>query len=175
MYLVSLYFNEEAALKIQRLINKVADKSGNKYMIQGKVPPHITIAAFHSRDEDKVIEVLDHRIKAMKRGRIDWVSLGVFKSSVIFLMPILNEYLHNMSLSIYEGISSLENIDISKYYLPFQWMPHTTIGKKLNKEELYLAFQELDKEFSIFNGIVTRISLSKTKPYEDIAVWNLDS
>lgn len=64
---------------------------------------------------------------------------------------------------------------ISKYYLPFQWMPHTTIAKKLNKEELILAFQELEKNFTIFSGMVTRIALSKTNPYEDIIVWELDN
>lgn len=91
------------------------------------------------------------------------------------MAPILNEYLHNLSVNIYEGISLIENISISKYYLPFQWMPHTTIAKKLAKEELILAFEELEKNFNIFSGEITKIALSKTNPYEDIIVWNLDN
>ena len=54
-------------------------------------------------------------------------------------------------------------------------MPHTTIAKKLSDEELFAAFQELNKSFSIFSGLVTRIALSKTNPYEDIVVWDLNS
>ena len=54
-------------------------------------------------------------------------------------------------------------------------MPHTTIAKKLTKDELMSAFQELEKNFSILNGIVTRIALAKTNPYEDIIVWDLDN
>lgn len=175
MYLVSLYFDDKSTRKIQGFINKVAVKSGNNFMIDGKVPPHITIAAFQSNEENKVIEILDKDIKNIKSGMINWASIGVFNSSVIFLAPVLNEYLHNLSVSIYEGISSVEDVSISKYYLPFQWIPHTTIAKKLAREELMLAFEELEKHFSMFGGRITRIALSKTNPYEDIIVWDINS
>ena len=175
MYLVSLYFDDKSAMKIQGFINKVAAKSGNNFMTDNKVPPHITIAAFQTNEEDKVIEVLDKRIKDIDRGMITLASIGIFKSSVIFLAPVLNEYLHNLSVSIYEGLSLVENISISKYYAPFNWIPHTTIAKKLNREELILAFQELEKNFTIFCGMITRIELSKTNPYEVIIAWNLNN
>lgn len=175
MYLVSLYFDNKSAMKIQGFINKVAEKSGNDFMTHNNVPPHITIASFQSDEEEKVIEILDKRIKDIARGMITLASIGVFKSSVIFLAPVLNEYLYNLSVSIYEGISLVENISISKYYVPFSWIPHTTIAKKLTKEELMLAFEELEKNFTIFSGLVTRIELSKTNPYEVIIAWNLDN
>lgn len=144
-------------------------------MTHNKVPPHITIASFQTDEEEKVIEILDKRIKDIDRGMITWASIGVFKSSVIFLAPVLNKYLHNLSVSIYEGISLIENVSISEHYLPFSWMPHTTIAKKVTKEELMLAFQALEKNFTIFSGMVTRIELSKTNPYKDIIVWDLDN
>ena len=173
MYLVSLYFDNKSAVKIQGFINKVAAKSGNNFMTYNNVPPHITIASFQTNEEDKVIEILDKRSKDIDRGMITWASIGIFKSSVVFLAPVLNEYLHNLSVSIYEGISLIENIYINEHYLPFNWMPHTTIAKKLTKEELMLAVQELEKNFTIFSGMVTRIELSKTNPYEEIITWNL--
>lgn len=175
MYLVSLYFDNKTTRKIQGFINRVSEKSGNNFMTDNNVPPHITIASFQTDEEDKVIEILDKRIREIKIGMITWASIGVFKSSVIFLSPVLNEYLHNLSINIYECISSLENIEISKYYLPFQWMPHTTIAKKLNREELMLGFQELNNNFTIFSGRVIKIALSRTNPIEDIIVWNLEN
>lgn len=175
MYLVSLYFDDSTSKKIQRFINKVSNKCGNIFMTDGNVPPHITIAAFQSNDERKVIEVLDKSINSIKIGAIIFASIGVFKSSVLYLAPVLNEYLHNLSVSIHEEISLIENISISKFYLPFQWLPHATIGKKLDNEQLVIAFQELVKEFSIFNGKVTKIGLSKTNPMKEIYLWNLDT
>lgn len=173
MYLVSVYFDDESSEKIQRLINKVGDKSGNKFMIEGKVPPHITIAAFQTKEESKVIEILGNNIKDIKDTIITWASIGIFKSSVIFLAPVLNKDLHNISVCINKGLSLVDDIAISKFYLPFQWMPHTTIAKKLSREELMIAFQELEKNFTIFSGRITKIGLSSTNPYEDIIVWKL--
>ena len=173
MYLVSLYFDDKTTIKIQNLIDKVAEKSKNKFMIDNNVPPHITIGAFETNNENEVIKILDKKLKNFKGGEIIFASIGVFKSSVIFLSPVLNEYLHNLSVNIYEDLKDIDNTIISKYYMPFQWMPHTTIAKKLNNEELFLAFQELEKNFNIFNGSVTKIGLSKTNPYEDIKLWDL--
>ena len=173
MYLVSLYFDDKTTIKIQNLIDKVAEKSNNKFMIDNNVPPHITIGAFETNNENEVIKILDKKLKNFKSGEIIFASIGVFKSSVIFLSPVLNEYLHNLSVNIYEDLKDIDNTIISKYYMPFQWMPHTTIAKKLNNEELFLAFQELEKNFNIFNGSVTKIGLSKTNPYEDIKLWDL--
>lgn len=65
------------------------------------------------------------------------------------------------------------NIIISKYYLPFQWMPHTTIAKQLNRDELLIGFEELDNNFNILNGEVTKITLSSINPYRDIVVWEI--
>ena len=152
---------------------KVGDKSGNKFMIEGKVPPHITIAAFQTKEESKVVEILGDKIKDIKDTIITWASIGIFKSSVIFLAPVLNKDLHDISVCVNKVLSLVDDIAISNFYLPFQWMPHTTIAKKLSREELMIAFQELEKNFTIFSGRITKIGLSRTNPYEDIIVWEL--
>ena len=172
MYLVSLYFDDKSHEKIQKLINKAASK-GNNFMIDGNVPPHITISAFQSNKEDLVIEKLNEKMKEIKSGNIMWASVGVFKSSVVFLAPVLNEYLHNLCVNISETVSSVDDALINKYYLPFQWMPHTTIAKKLSREDVIPVFEAIEKNFSMFNGKAIRIALSKTNPHEDIVVWNL--
>ena len=173
MYLVSLYFDDNTMKKIQGYINKVAKNSGNNFMVDNKVPPHITIAGFNSYNENEVIEVLDKIIKNLGVGDVIVPSIGILKSSVIYLAPVLNEYLHSLSLEINKGLSEVKNIEINKFYSPFNWMPHITIGKKLNREELFLGLEQLEKSFSIFNGSITKISLSKTNPYKDIFIWTL--
>ena len=172
MYLVSLYFDDKSHNKIQTLINKAAVE-GNSFMIDGKVPPHITISAFQSNKEELIIEKLNKKMENIKSGNIMWASIGVFKSSVVFLAPVLNEYLHNLCVDINESISSIDDALINKYYLPFQWMPHTTIAKKLNKEQVIPVFQKVEKSFNMFNGKAVRIALSKTNPHEDVKVWKI--
>lgn len=173
MYLISLYFDDKTNKKIQRLIDKVAEDSENKYMIEGDVPPHITVSAFETDEVEKVIESLDLKLKDIKEGDLQWVSIGAFNSRVIFLSVVLNQYLYKLSLSIYEGIESVPNVSVSRFYRPLQWLPHTTIGKKLSQDETLVAFKTLQNNFAMFGGTVTRIGLSKTKPYEEIKEWVL--
>lgn len=173
MYLLSLYFDKDSSRKIQKLIDRAALKSKNNFMIEGKVPPHITIAAFQFNDDHEIIKVLDKTINNINKGDITWASVGSFKSSVLFLAPILNEYLHNLSVSINNSLADMENISVDKFYKPFQWMPHTTIAKKLNREELLEVFEEVEKNFTIFSGAVVSIGLSKTGPCREIKRWHL--
>ena len=174
MYLVSLYFDSATNNRIRSYIEKVSIATGNNYMIDYNVPPHITIAAFDNISQEKVIELLDNRLKDISRSKVLWASIGVFKSNVIYIAPILNEYLHNISVDINSAIESEENISISKFYRPFNWLPHTTIGKKLVGDEINIAFNALQKCFTMFSGEVIRIGLSVTNPHIEIYSWNLD-
>ena len=133
MYLISIYFDEKTNRRIQQYINKVAECTGNTFMLDGSVPPHITISAFETQNEKAVIEALERAVARLRQGTLEWVSVGEFFPYVIFLIPVLNEYLHEMSVIVNDELSNTNGIKISPYYRPFQWLPHTTIAKKLSK------------------------------------------
>ena len=168
MYLISIYFDEETNKRIQRYINLVAEKTGNTFMTAGHVPPHITVSAFEAREEENVKEILKERFSTLSKGKLTWCSVGTFFPYVIYLAPVLNEYAHNISKEKYECLSGADGVEISKFYRPFQWMPHTTIGKKLSKEEMKTAFEILQENFSVFEGTVTHIGLAKPNPHRDL-------
>ncbi len=48
MYLVSAYFDEESDRIIRRHIDRVADKTGNSFMLDNAVPPHMTISSLEA-------------------------------------------------------------------------------------------------------------------------------
>ena len=173
MYLISVYFDDTTTLKIQQYIDQIAKKTGNTFMIDNCVPPHITISSFHTKNEEQLIELLEQKIMKLNSGTVQWVSAGIFFPHVIYLMPVLNQYLHTLSLELYDCITQIENISISSCYQPFCWMPHTTIGKKLTNKEMLEAFGLLQHQFGTFTGQITRIGLAKTNPYENLAVFEL--
>ena len=43
MYLISAYFDEHVTKGLQRLIDNIAKETGNTYMIENNVPPHLII------------------------------------------------------------------------------------------------------------------------------------
>ena len=173
MYLVSIYFDEKTNKNIQNLIDKTACKTGNNFMIEGKVPPHITVSAFETKQEEKVLERLRAVAKDLSQNNLRWVSVGTFLPNVIYLAPVLNEYLLNMTQNIYEKMESVDETIMSPFYRPFRWVPHTTIGKLLTKEQMREAFEVLQEQFVPFEGTVTKIGLAKTNPYTELALFEL--
>lgn len=173
MYLISAYFDDETNNRIQQYINQVAKKTGNTYMLDGKVPPHITISSFETKGIQQAIPLLDEMRSRLQQGSIQWVSVSAFLPYVLYLSPVLNAYLHGLSVEITSCLEQIEGIQISPYYHPFSWMPHTTIGKKLSKEEMQIGFEALQHQFGTFEGKITKIGLAKTRPYEDIITFDL--
>ena len=173
MYLLSLYFDEKTDARIRQYINAVAKRTGNTYMPDGNVPPHITLSAFESKQESLVIERLNICLDSVQKGTIHFASVGAFFPNVIYISPVLNEYLHQLSVLVYDALDGMEDMIIRKCYQPFCWLPHTTIGKKMSAEEMKTAFAVLQESFGMFSGEGIRIGLAKTNPYEDIVTWEL--
>ena len=173
MYLISVYFDDNTNVKINQLIKKVAEKTGNLFMVDGNVPPHITISAFETKNEKEVIERLHKCVKRFESKDIQWVSVGTFMPHVLYITPVLNEYLHNMMVEIYDMFSEMEDIIVRKCYQPFAWLPHTTISKTLDKEQMQEAFKVMQEMFVPFMGTVVRIGLSKTNPYQELEMYEL--
>ena len=173
MYLISVYFDEKTSRRIQRYIDLAAEKTGNHFMIEGQVPPHMTISAFETRKEEAALEALECVSKRLKKGTVTWASVGQFFPYVLFLQPVLNEYLHNMAEVVSDELKGVDDIKISPFYQPFQWIPHVTIGKMLSKEEMQVAFEVLQSHFGVFEGAVVRIGLARTNPHRDIKTFTL--
>lgn len=173
MYLLSLYFDEQTAHRITQYIKQVAAASGNPYMLENHVSPHITLSAFETNRIEPILEKLDQHIPKLPSGTLQWASAGQFFPYVLFLAPVLNEYLHTLSVTAYQILSAEPEVSVSRYYRPFQWLPHTTIGKKLSPDELLAGVRVLQNSFGLFRGDVVRIGLAKTNPYEDLVVWEL--
>lgn len=57
--------------------------------------------------------------------------------------------------------------------MPDNWIPHMSIGKHLNEEQLVEAFRLLVKQFMPMEAIVTRIGIAKTNPHRDIKIYEL--
>ena len=76
MYLVSIYFDEQTDKRIRQYINQIARRSGNTYMIDGNIPPHITISAFETNRESEAIALLEQRLSNFKQGTLQWAGVG---------------------------------------------------------------------------------------------------
>lgn len=173
MYLLSIYFDTKTEKHIQGFISQVAKKTGNTYMLNGNVPPHITVAAFDAQNIEDILVDLGPLMNSLAQGRITWASVAAFLPSVIYIAPVLNRYLQELSETLNGKLAEMPGVQLRLNYQPFNWMPHTTIGKKLTQDQMQIAFETMQKSFGMFEGTVNRIGLAKTNPYTDIKVWEL--
>ena len=173
MYLISIYFDKKTEENMQYYINQVAKVTGNTFMLDGNIPPHITLLGFHSTDEAGIITALDESISDLCEGDICFSSVGEFKGQVMYVQPILNEYLHQLSQKVYNIYKDKEEIGFSPFYKPFSWIPHMSIGKHLDESQLMEAFKYLVKNFVPVEAQVTKIGIAKTNPHRDIKIYEL--
>ena len=173
MYLISIYFDEKTDKQIRKIMAQVAEKTGNNFMRDNHVPPHITVAAVETKHEELLLARVEELVKQFGRGDIQLVSVGTFSSQVIFVQPVLNEYLHELVKIFTQELGQIEDTICSAYYQPFHWLPHCTIGKQLSKVQMQQAFDVLQNQFAPMDGKVVRIGIAKTNPHRDIKVWEI--
>lgn len=174
MYLISIYFDEKTDRQIRKLMTQIAEKTGNTFMQDNHVLPHITVAAIETRDENAAITALEKCVKTLQQGKLRFISTGVFLPHVLFLEPVLNEYLHELACEVNTVVKYLPETIVSPYYQPFSWLPHVTLAKQLTEEQMRLAFETMQKRFTSFEGTVMRIGIAKTNPHRDLKVWELN-
>lgn len=77
MYLISVYFDDKSNKIISNYINKIAQKTGNTFMTDNDVPPHLTIMSVEAREEKKLTEVMEQLERSLTKGQIQLVSVIV--------------------------------------------------------------------------------------------------
>ncbi len=173
MYLISIYFDEATETKMRGYMKQIAKRTGNFAMIDGNVPPHITISAFGAESEEDAKEVFEQAASKISKGKLQWVSVAAFFPQVIYLLPVLNAYLHQISEITYKEVTQLENIKLKGHYEPFAWIPHGTLAKHLTAEQMKCAFGVMQEQFAPFESNIVKIGLAHTNPYENIMIKEL--
>lgn len=174
MYLISIYFDKETEDRLNLTMQRVAKATGNYFMLDHQVSPHITVASVETKREEELIARIESIAKDLVQGEIKFVSAGTFSTKVMFVQPVLNEYLQQLSVTLTKELEQMDETILSPYYKPFSWLPHCTIAKQLSKEEVQKALIKLSAQFVPFNACVTRIGVAKTNPHRDIKIWHLD-
>lgn len=175
MYLISVYFDDKSNKILQRNIDQVAKQTGNTFMIDNIVPPHMTISAIEARNVDVLVPRFEEMSRALTGGEIQIVSPGMLLPYVLYVTPVLNEYLQGLQMTAYDAFKDIEETTISRFYQPYSWLPHVTIGKKLDKEQMKKAVGVMQDSFVPFNAKVEKIGLATVNPHRDVVITELSS
>lgn len=170
MYLLSVYFDKKTEKQLQMMIDDIASSTGNDFFLKNNVPPHMTISTFEARSEEIAVQVFQRLEQKLHSFEIDLVSAGVFFPYVIYCQPILNQELMELAETVYSILKEMPEIKVSGMYRPYSWIPHVTLGKKLDKEQMQKAFAVMQKRFVPIKAKIERIGISDTNPHRDLKV-----
>ena len=173
MYLVSVYFDSKTDRILQKHIDRVSAVSGNHFMTDNRVPPHMTILALEARSADELIPAFESLKGKIESCEVNFVTVGQLFPYVIYAGPVLDDHLRELSEKAYGCFESLEGVTFSRYYMPGSWLPHVTIGKTLDRQQMRLAFEAMQENFVPFSGRISAIGLASVNPHTDVARFEL--
>lgn len=140
-YAVSLHFTPDVNKIITSAVNAIAEVTGNHFITENKIPPHVTIGAFHATKEDeaKLILKVDDFSKGQKADIVRFTEIGNFNSKVLFLKPEKDGFLSQINAEIHATLLPEFEKAENGYYLPEIWFPHTTLATRLNQSQFEKA------------------------------------
>ncbi len=171
MYLISAYFDEKTTKTLQKYIELIAERSGNTFMTEHHVPPHMTISSVEARNTEVLLPYMADLEKILWADDLQFVSVGAFFPYVLYITPVLNRYLQKLSEKVHAAVEEISEVKENKFYCPYQWFPHVTLGKTLTKEQMRVAFQVMQESFVPFEGRIVSVGLAKVNPHVD--VWKV--
>jgi len=173
MYLISAYFDDKTNKILNRYISQIADRSGNTFMTDNNVPPHMTVSQIEARSADVLIPCVEELRNRLEQGTIQFVSVGMLLPYVVYATPVLNEYLMELSGKVYEAVADIDEVAVSRYYKPMSWLPHVTLGKTLDSSQMRTAIEVMQKCFTPFETQIVSVGLARVNPHEDIMRFTL--
>lgn len=146
-YAVSLQFSMDVNEIISSAVSLIAEETGNSFIIENRIPPHITIGAFHAArdDEGKLLRLVEDFSRNQKTGLVHFTGIGNFKEKVLFLKPEKDGFLTEINRKLHELILPEFEKGDNGYYLPEVWFPHTTLATRLNQKQFAGALAIAEK------------------------------
>jgi 2'-5' RNA ligase len=172
MYLISAYFDESTNRVLQGYIDRMAQATGNDFMVAHNVPPHLTLSAIEARNVDVLVPAFEKLDGHVSKGDIRIITVGQLMPKVLYVAPYLNEYLQGLAEQVYECFADIPETTISNYYRPLSWLPHITLAKTLTKEQMPVAVQQME-DFKSIDAKIVRLGLAKVNPHEDVRTVQL--
>ena len=172
-YAVTLEFDKESEARMQEMIDEVASVTGCGFMKRSHVPPHITVSALVGDNEEALLLEMEKIAPQISKTPIRFANIGVFNPLVIYLGPLVNEFLLETCKLVNERLLQYAEVGNKGNYLPNHWVPHAAIAVKLTPEALKEAFAIVQEKFTPFEAIAERIVLARAEPYEELKAWEL--
>lgn len=168
MYLITAYFDDKTNTILQHHIDTIAEVTGNTYMTDNHVPPHMTLCAFEARSAEVLKPGFEVFAASMKQTELIIASVAFFFPYVMYAALVPSRILTGIPEQIARIYADTEEVSISRFYGVDHWMPHITLAKRLDEGQMQKALEVMRSGFSPITGFITEVGLSEVNPHNDV-------
>jgi len=175
-YAVIVYFDHVSEGKIRRIQSEVSRVTGNTYLSDNRILPHITLSLFSKESFQEILEDLASFAPELRDISVSLSSIGVFNSTpaVVNLLPVVSDeliYIHeNLAEKLSRHIS-----DFNPYYERANWVPHCAVAVNIAPDELTGAIETTCRLFTPMACKFSTLSLVECNPYSKVADWKIST
>ncbi|MCR5762913.1 MAG: hypothetical protein K6G00_05960 [Treponema sp.] len=180
-FAVSLHFSAGSSERLNLIISRLADATGNDFRIKEQIPIHLTLGMFHADDEKSLLlsfgkftkSLSDMQLQAgWKLTEVLFVNAEIIKNKAVFLMADAqsserlcrwNKLLHDEFLA---GFKYANN----GFYLPEYFLAHVALATGLSPSQADSARHALSEIECPVHAEVSSVVLSQCKPYRKLEI-----
>ena len=169
-YAVSLHFTKDVNDIIFDTLRAISEMTGNDFMIQNKVPPHITIGAFHGtkEKEERLMQIVEEFSIKQQSDRVYFTEVGNFNGKVLFLKPEKDAFLSEINKELHKVVLPEFEKGENGYYMPEMWFPHTTLATRLNQSQFEKAVEIAGKIKLPLEAKIGDIGVYQCSPFMEL-------
>ena len=152
----------------------IAAVTGNNYMLDNSVPPHLSLGLFHAEEEKaEVMKKLFREFAEGLKSEGSNLSLNFngpdnFADKVIFLSVARDEPLMKLNRDLHQLFLPHFEAGDNRNYLPENWVPHIALAVKLGGQQFEKGF-DVAKIFPLPKSAkITSATLARCNPYNEV-------
>ena len=125
----------------------IASVTGNNYMLENSVPPHLSLGLFHAEEEkagemEKLFCEFAEGLKSEGTNLcLNFNGPDNFADKVIFLSVKRDEPLMKLNRELHQLFLPHFEAGDNRNYLPENWVPHIALAVKLDRRAPYQGFR----------------------------------
>lgn len=170
-YAIVLYFDPEASSNLQNAINQLAVLTSNTYLIDVKIPPHITVGCFLGESPEPMVETVETFLKRVEPFEVRFSGVGTFAPKVVFAAPVKDDCLKHINGLVNEKFLKIFQAADQENYIPTKWVPHCALAVRLDEAQFREAsVAEIELPAA---ARMQKIALARCNPYQEIKVWEV--
>lgn len=165
MYLVTAYFDKDTSDRLCKIIKQTSQTCGNDFMTANRIPPHLTLLQFQSRQTEEYVKTVFEKIELPKEViDVEFKSVDSIIPQILYYPIAINRQIASINNLFFEHLSAMPDTIVNRQYHPDNFYPHISIAKRLSDSQKKAARKLLESVAIPTKATIVKIELTAGKP-----------